>query len=79
LCDRGPIDAEHLPANFMQRKSRAIRFLGPVNLRDLELQAILEAIARNDGNKAKAAEELGISLKTLYNRINTSSVLDKSA
>jgi DNA-binding NtrC family response regulator len=79
LCERGPIGIEHLPANFMQRKIRGIRFLGPLNLRDLETQAILEAIARNDGNKAKAADELGISLKTLYNRINQTTVLDKSA
>ena len=39
-------------------------------LRDMELDAILSAIERNDGNKAKAADELGISLKTLYNKIN---------
>ncbi len=39
-------------------------------LRDLEMDAIQAALQRNDGNKAKAAEELGISLKTLYNKLN---------
>ena len=39
-------------------------------LRDLENEAIISAVRRNGGNKAKAAEELGISLKTLYNRLN---------
>ncbi|MDR0520838.1 MAG: sigma-54 dependent transcriptional regulator [Planctomycetaceae bacterium] len=41
-------------------------------LRDLEMRAIGSALSRNGGNKAKAAEELGISLKTLYNKINQS-------
>ncbi|MGL4595305.1 MAG: sigma-54-dependent transcriptional regulator [Thermoguttaceae bacterium] len=39
-------------------------------LRSLEMQAISAALERNEGNKAKAAEELGISLKTLYNKLN---------
>ncbi|MDR3232236.1 MAG: sigma-54 dependent transcriptional regulator [Planctomycetaceae bacterium] len=41
-----------------------------VSLRDLEMQAIETALQRQGGNKAKAAEELGISLKTLYNKLN---------
>ena len=39
-------------------------------LRDLEREAIIQAVNRNEGNKTKAAEELGISLKTLYNKLN---------
>lgn len=39
-------------------------------LRDLEREAIRQALARHGGNKGKAAEELGISLKTLYNKLN---------
>lgn len=39
-------------------------------LRDLEREAIIQAVNRNEGNKARAAEELGISLKTLYNKLN---------
>jgi two-component system NtrC family response regulator len=42
----------------------------PESLRDLEMRAILEGLERNHGNKARTAEELGISLKTLYNKLH---------
>jgi DNA-binding NtrC family response regulator len=42
----------------------------PVSLREIEMQAILEGLERNHGNKARTAEELGISLKTLYNKLH---------
>ncbi|MEC9096357.1 MAG: helix-turn-helix domain-containing protein [Planctomycetota bacterium] len=46
-------------------------------LRELEMWAISEAIKRHDGNKPDVAKELGVSLKTLYNKLNNK--LDKSA
>ena len=52
--------------------------IGPATLRDLEMQAIHEAIQRHDGNKSLAADELGISLKTLYNRLNQESIMEKA-
>jgi DNA-binding NtrC family response regulator len=42
----------------------------PVSLRELEMQAIVESLERNHGNKPRTAEELGISLKTLYNKLH---------
>jgi DNA-binding NtrC family response regulator len=42
----------------------------PQSLRELEMQAILAGLDRNGGNKSRTAEELGISLKTLYNKLN---------
>ncbi len=71
LCDSLPIDTDDLPRNFGKRQLRKeIRDSGPMTLRDLELIAIEKAIERNDGNKPAAAEELGVSLKTLYNKLN---------
>lgn len=71
LCDALPIDTEHLPRHFGRRQLRKeIRDSGPMTLRELEMMAIEKAIERNDGNKPAAAEELGVSLKTLYNKLN---------
>jgi two-component system NtrC family response regulator len=81
LCDSGPIRAEHLPPQLGSRQlvgaAKARR--GVISLRDLEMEAIQEALERNDGNKPKAAEELGISLKTLYNKLNQVNTLEQTA
>ena len=42
----------------------------PESLREMEMRAILEGLDRNNGNKARTADELGISLKTLYNKLH---------
>lgn len=81
LCDSGVIDVEHLPSRIISRQSHAPRLkaVGPVSLRELELQHIHNTLERLSGNKAKAAEELGISLKTLYNKLSQPNNLEKSA
>ncbi|MGI9456841.1 MAG: sigma-54-dependent transcriptional regulator [Aeoliella sp.] len=81
LCDSGPITAEHLPQHFNRRQlmGAAKQTLGPMSLRDLEMEAIHQALDRHSGSKPKAAEELGVSLKTLYNKLNQESSLEKSA
>jgi two-component system NtrC family response regulator len=81
LCDHGPITAAHLPAQFNRRQltGAAANHPGPISLRDLEMQAIFQALERHGGNKPKAADELGISLKTLYNKLNQASDLEKTA
>lgn len=81
LCDSGPIAAEHLPQQFNRRQlsTAARQTLGPMTLRDLEMEAIHQSLDRHSGSKPKAAEELGVSLKTLYNKLNQESALEKSA
>lgn len=79
LCESGPIKQEHLPSRFETRRQRApqLKAVGPLTLREIEMQVIHQALERHAGNKPKAADELGISLKTLYNKLNQQ--LDKSA
>ncbi len=81
LCDSGPIRREHLPQHFDSRRLQgaARQRRGVMTLREMEMEAIREALERTDGNKPKAAEQLGVSLKTLYNKLNQASELEKSA
>jgi two-component system NtrC family response regulator len=81
LCDEPPITPDHLPQRFDSRKAAAskVRINGPISLKDLEMQAIYDALDRHNGNKPEAAEELGISLKTLYNKLNQTVLAEKAA
>jgi two-component system NtrC family response regulator len=81
LCEQLPITVDHLPQRFNQAEVRIDQpgQRSAMTLQELEMEAIHEALGRHDGNKPAVAEELGISLKTLYNKINQSAKLDKSA
>ncbi len=79
LCEQPPILPEHMPRHFVDRRMRrdvrnassvSTAVTGPISLKELESIACLEAVQRHKGNKPAAAEELGISLKTLYNKLN---------
>jgi DNA-binding NtrC family response regulator len=83
LCDAGPIGVEHLPGRFGRAVgvAKGPHFKAastPQSLRDIEMAAIHEALERHGGNKPKAAEELGISLKTLYNKLNSATNLEQA-
>jgi two-component system response regulator AtoC len=41
----------------------------PRSLGELEKEAIITALARSEGNRTRAAEELGVSRKTILNKI----------
>ncbi len=81
LCDALPIMPEHLPDRFFSRRLRTplLNTAGPQTLREVELRVIQQSLDRNQGNKPKAAQELGIALKTLYNKLNQAAELSKSA
>ena len=82
LAGDGPILAEHLPAQLPARGRAhptaaaavgAPHFQipeGTPTLRDVEMRFIQAILEKHNGNKPPAARELGISLKTLYNKIN---------
>ncbi|MES1213567.1 MAG: sigma-54 dependent transcriptional regulator [Singulisphaera sp.] len=81
LCDEGPVSAAHLPMNFGHRRLQGPHFktFSPQTLQEIEMQAIQQSLERHQGQKPKAAKELGISLKTLYNKLNQASQLEESA
>lgn len=82
LCDELPLCVDDLPSRLgsasgvsvrthnAQRLERSQGTAKPESLREMEMRAIVEGLDRNDGNKARTADELGISLKTLYNKLN---------
>ncbi len=79
LCDDLPLALDHLPARFgslrpgpaaADRPPAPPAAIRPESLRELEMRAILAGLERNKGNKVRTAEELGISLKTLYNKLH---------
>lgn len=49
---------------------QALKFEVGIRLEDAEKQIILATLTHHRGNKQKTAEILGVSLKTLYNRLN---------
>jgi two-component system NtrC family response regulator len=63
-----PAGPEHAPATAAVASPP--RDTKIVSLREMEMQAILDGLERNHGNKPRTAEELGISLKTLYNKLH---------
>ena len=81
LCDEGPIGSEHLPERFTSRRLTVGHHapFGHRSLREIELDAIHAALEQHGGNKPKAAEQLGVSLKTMYNKLNQASTMGKTA
>ena len=76
LSDGGKISPHDLPAS-VTRKSRRLKALPEFTenerqktLREIEMEVIHQALERNHGDKPKTAIELGIALKTLYNKLN---------
>ncbi len=78
LCaDGAPLDAGHLPADFGKAKSKAApefdASVVPVRVGttvdEAERLLILRTLEATGQNKTRAAEILGVSLKTLHNKL----------
>ncbi|MEX1229087.1 MAG: sigma-54 dependent transcriptional regulator [Planctomycetaceae bacterium] len=71
------IQPEDLPASLSSPKTVKPRATIPVGeysenktLREIEMEVIYQVLAKHNGDKPKTANELGIALKTLYNKLN---------
>jgi DNA-binding NtrC family response regulator len=71
LCGQGTIDVEHLPAELAAGggESAYIKLPFGLPLREVEKEYILSSLSRLQNNKARTAQALGISEKTLYNKL----------
>jgi DNA-binding NtrC family response regulator len=81
LAGGGRILPEHLPHHIrgesgspatisMPSATPRTAAAGPRTLREIEMEHVLRVLEKHEGNKPAAATELGISLKTLYNKLN---------
>ncbi len=68
-----PLDQRSLarqePSTFEDAIAEEINEPETLNLNDLGRQMVVKALERNNGNRKKAAQELGISDRTLYRRL----------
>jgi DNA-binding NtrC family response regulator len=63
------VTVEHLPAEFRAKGGSSERRHLPLSLDDLERQHIERTLKHHQGNRTRAADELGISRATLINKI----------
>jgi DNA-binding NtrC family response regulator len=72
LVDGDVIGEEHLPPDLQSSRPEAAMLRVPLGLPmdKVEKEYILASLQKNGGNKARTAEVLGISEKTLYNKLN---------
>lgn len=78
LSDGETIMPADMPQNLIKSSLPASTAVGggfspgdePITLRDMEDRMITHVLDKHEGDKPAAAKELGIALKTLYNRLN---------
>jgi DNA-binding NtrC family response regulator len=76
VCEGAVIETRHLPPGFGQLASRpsvaepnAVRVGVGTTVGEAERLLILKTLEATNNNKTRAAEILGISLKTLHNKL----------
>src|SRR5450432_42786 len=76
VCEAGVIETKHLPPGFGQAPIRtaandpdAVRLGVGTTVEEAEKMLILKTLEATSNNKTRAAEILGISLKTLHNKL----------
>jgi DNA-binding NtrC family response regulator len=92
IAGGGPILPEHLPHTVSQPSSLTPSLnLAPGTapprqassaartLEEIEMEHVLRVLEKHGGSKTAAAQELGISLKTMYNKLNRLQEQRKSA
>lgn len=71
LNEQLPISSNDLPSHLGSVNSISSGSRDGLSLREIEMQTIHETLEKCNGNKTAAAQLLGVSLKTLYNKLNS--------
>jgi DNA-binding NtrC family response regulator len=77
LCNNGPVGPQHLPPGFGSRGidagessiANSVKVEVGTTVDEAERLLIVKTLASTNNNKTRAAEILGISLKTLHNKL----------
>lgn len=67
------------PGLPVQSKSPELGFSAGVTMREMEKQLICKTLEETGGNRTQAAKRLGISLRTLRNKLNEFGIQDRQA
>ncbi|MGH7198954.1 MAG: helix-turn-helix domain-containing protein, partial [Planctomycetaceae bacterium] len=76
LAEGQPIRPDDLPASVVRGSGKGSGYVskllanGPKTLRQIEMEVIYHVLRKHEGDKPTTAGELGIALKTLYNKLN---------
>jgi two-component system NtrC family response regulator len=73
LCDTEEISSEHLSLPSAPQSQTLVTPLTASTLSDMEWRMIQDSLRTHAGNKTAAARALGISLRTLYNKLEARS------
>lgn len=60
-----------------RKRSKIVRWKKGMSLKDLEKEVILSCLKSNEGNQTQTAYELGISVKSIYNKLKEYGCLQK--
>ena len=72
LCRGDLIELHHLPTELRSTDSQdAVSRLEPASLQSMEKLLITEALRRHNGNRRRAAKDLGIDASTLYRKVKS--------
>ena len=63
---------EAVPGNY-----KPVRGMGAPTLEEAEKQLVIQALRMHDGNRTKAAEQLGVSRRTLHRKLNEYGLRDE--
>ncbi len=80
LADHNEIRLEDIPFNIRMPKARSdqAEISVDMSLEEVEKNHILKVLAWHHGNKTKTAQSLGVTIKTLYNKLHRYGILQPS-